>query len=50
MVQRLVAQFRNRAPFPLLVGTLGGILSAGMLSYRFFDVSTSALTTLADLP
>lgn len=50
MVQRLVAQFRHRPTFPLLVGTLGGILSAGLLSHRFVDVSTSTLTTLADLP
>ena len=49
MVQRLVAQFRHRASFPVLVGTLGGILSAGILSHRFVDVSTSASTTLAGL-
>lgn len=49
MVPRLVEHFGPRASFPMLAGSLSGLIADGILAHRFADVSTSRSVALADL-
>lgn len=49
MVGHLVQRFGPTASFPLLVGTLDGVIEDGILAHRFVNVSTSGDVRLLEL-